>query len=131
MQNPALNVLAVEKIDNVLITAAETAKEKGIKNETTTTTTTPSGETTTQPSDDTAEQDKAMQEAEQMLETQRQELAQKIQDAQARLDALEIKQEIFDLIDRIDGIEGDVLYERYIKLHKWEDICVLLNYFLS
>lgn len=47
---------------------------------------------------------------------------------QARLDALEIKQEIFDLIDRIDGIEGDVLYERYIKLHKWEDICVLLHY---
>jgi len=32
LQNPALNVLAVEKIDNVLITAAETAKEKGIKN---------------------------------------------------------------------------------------------------
>lgn len=47
---------------------------------------------------------------------------------QARLDAIEIRQEIFDLIDGIDGIEGDVLYERYIKLHKWEDICVLLNY---
>ena len=47
---------------------------------------------------------------------------------QARLDALEIKQEIFDLIDRIDGIEGDVLYERYIKLHKWEEICVLVHY---
>ena len=46
----------------------------------------------------------------------------------ARLDAIEIRQEIFDLIDSIDGIEGDVLYERYIKLHKWEDICVLLNY---
>lgn len=46
----------------------------------------------------------------------------------ARLDALEIRQEIFDLIDSIDDIEGDVLYERYIKLRKWEDICVLLNY---
>lgn len=46
----------------------------------------------------------------------------------ARLDAIEIRQEIFDLINSIDGIEGDVLYERYIKLHKWEDICVLLNY---
>ena len=46
----------------------------------------------------------------------------------ARLEAVEIRQEIFDFIDRIDGIEGDVLYERYIKLRKWEDICVLLHY---
>ena len=29
---------------------------------------------------------------------------------------------------RIDGIEGDVLYQRYIKLHKWEEVCVLLHY---
>ena len=47
---------------------------------------------------------------------------------QAELDAIEIRQEVFDLIDSIDGIEGDVLYERYIKLHKWEAICVLLSY---
>lgn len=47
---------------------------------------------------------------------------------EARLKAVEIRQEVFDLIDSIDGIEGDVLYERYIKLHKWEAICVLLHY---
>lgn len=47
---------------------------------------------------------------------------------EARLKAIEIRQEIFDLIDSIDGIEGDVLYQRYIKLHKWEAICVLLSY---
>ena len=47
---------------------------------------------------------------------------------EARLDAIRIRQEVFDLIDGIDGIEGDVLYERYIKLHKWEEICVLLHY---
>ena len=47
---------------------------------------------------------------------------------EARLEAIRIRQEVFDLIDSIDGIEGDVLYERYIKLHKWEEICVLLHY---
>ena len=47
---------------------------------------------------------------------------------EAKLEAIAIRQEIFDTIDRVDGIEGDVLYERYIKLHKWEDICVLLHY---
>lgn len=47
---------------------------------------------------------------------------------EARLKAIEIRQEIFDLIDSIDGIEGDVLYQRYIKLHKWEEVCVLLHY---
>lgn len=47
---------------------------------------------------------------------------------EARLEAIQIRQEVFDLIDSIDGIEGDVLYQRYIKLHKWEEICVLLHY---
>ena len=52
----------------------------------------------------------------------------KLRLVQARLDALEVRQDIFDLINDIEGIEGDVLYERYIKLHKWEEICVLLHY---
>ena len=47
---------------------------------------------------------------------------------EARLSAVEVRQEIFDLIDSIDGIEGDVLYQRYINLRKWEEICVLLHY---
>lgn len=47
---------------------------------------------------------------------------------QARLDAIEKRQEVFDLINGIDGIEGDLLFERYVKLRKWEEICVLLNY---
>lgn len=47
---------------------------------------------------------------------------------EAGLEAIQIRQEVFDLIDSIDGIEGDVLYQRYIKLHKWEEICVLLHY---
>lgn len=47
---------------------------------------------------------------------------------QAELDAIEIRQEVFETIADIPDIEGDVLYQRYIKLHKWEEICVLLNY---
>ena len=47
---------------------------------------------------------------------------------EARLRTVEIRQEIFDLVDSIDGVEGDVLYQRYINLHKWEEICVLLHY---
>lgn len=47
---------------------------------------------------------------------------------QAELDAIDIRQEVFDTICDIPDIEGDVLYERYIHLRKWEEICVLLSY---
>lgn len=47
---------------------------------------------------------------------------------EARLEAIRIRQEVFDLIDSIDGVEGDVLYQRYVNLHKWEEICVMLHY---
>ena len=46
----------------------------------------------------------------------------------AEAEALRIKQELFDFIDRIDGVEGDVLFERYINLRKWEEVCVIMNY---
>ena len=47
---------------------------------------------------------------------------------EARTEAIAKRQEVFDLIDGIDGIEGDLLFERYIKLRKWEEICILLHY---
>lgn len=47
---------------------------------------------------------------------------------EAELDAIHARQEVFELINSIDGIEGEVLYERYVKLHKWEEICILLRY---
>ena len=47
---------------------------------------------------------------------------------QAELDAIEIRSNVFETIYNIPGIEGDVLYQRYINLHKWEEICVLLHY---
>jgi len=47
---------------------------------------------------------------------------------QAELDAIEVRQKLFDFIDGIDGIEGDVLYHRYINLLKWEEICLIVHY---
>ena len=46
----------------------------------------------------------------------------------AELDALHARQEVFALINSFDGIEGEVLYERYVNLRKWEEICVLVHY---
>ena len=46
---------------------------------------------------------------------------------EAELDAIEKRQEVFDLIHDIDGIEGQLLYERYVNLHRWEDICVIIH----
>lgn len=47
---------------------------------------------------------------------------------EAELDAIRIRQTVYELIADIPGVEGQVLYERYINLHKWEEICILLNY---
>lgn len=47
---------------------------------------------------------------------------------EAELEAIRIKQKLFDFIDGIEGIEGDVLYHRYIKLLKWEEICLIVHY---
>jgi hypothetical protein len=46
----------------------------------------------------------------------------------AELDAIRLRQEVFETIAGIEGIEGELLYERYINLHKWEEICILLHY---
>ena len=46
----------------------------------------------------------------------------------ARLDAVAKRQDVFDLISSIDGIEGEVLFHRYVNLRKWEEICILVHY---
>ena len=46
----------------------------------------------------------------------------------ARLEAIAKRQEIFDFISGIDGIEGEVLFHRYVNLRKWEEICILVHY---
>lgn len=46
---------------------------------------------------------------------------------EAEIRAIRIRQEVFDIISDVPGVEGDVLYERYINLRKWEDICVIIH----
>lgn len=45
----------------------------------------------------------------------------------ARFDAIRVRQEVFDLISDIDGVEGEILYQRYIKLLKWEAVCIVVH----
>lgn len=40
-----------------------------------------------------------------------------------KLEAIETRQRIFEVIDQLEGIEADVLYERYINLKIWEEVC--------
>ena len=46
----------------------------------------------------------------------------------AKLEAIRIRQEVFDTIMLLDGLEADVLLERYVYLSKWEDVCISVNY---
>ena len=45
----------------------------------------------------------------------------------AELEAIRIRQDVFELINGIDGVEGEILYQRYINLHKWEAVCVIVH----
>lgn len=46
----------------------------------------------------------------------------------AELEALEKRQEVFGVIYRIPGVEGDVLYGRYIELKSWDEIAREMHY---
>ena len=46
---------------------------------------------------------------------------------EAELRAIDKRQQIFELIADIKGVEGDILYQRYIMLHKWEEVCILVH----
>ena len=48
--------------------------------------------------------------------------------ADARLEAVAIRQELFDFIDGIDGEEGDVLYHRYVQLLLWREVADCMGY---
>lgn len=51
-------------------------------------------------------------------------LADKLQRlVDARLEAVEVRQNIFDVIDKVGGEAAEVLYQRYILLKKWSDVC--------
>jgi hypothetical protein len=46
----------------------------------------------------------------------------------ARIDALAARQNVFDFIQGIPGVEGDVLHRRYVMLEHWEDIAEDMGY---
>ena len=54
--------------------------------------------------------------------------------AQARIEAVRVRQQIFNTIMLLDGLEVDVLLERYIyltadgRLKPWEQVCKAVNY---
>ena len=46
----------------------------------------------------------------------------------AELEAIRIRQDVFDTIMLIDGLERDVLVERFINLKTWDRVCEAVIY---
>ena len=46
----------------------------------------------------------------------------------AELEAVRIRQEVFNLIRTVPGEKGDVLYERYINLKSWGEVASAVGY---
>lgn len=47
---------------------------------------------------------------------------------EAELEAIRIRQAVFETVRNVPGIEGDVLYERYVNLRPWKEISCMLHY---
>ena len=47
---------------------------------------------------------------------------------EAEIDALAIRQEIFETVMKVGGIEADVLVEKFIYLKTWEEVCEAVHY---
>lgn len=46
----------------------------------------------------------------------------------AELEAIRIRQKVFDVIRTVPGEKGDVLYERYINLKSWDEVADSVGY---
>ena len=46
----------------------------------------------------------------------------------AELEAIRIRQKVFDVIQTIPGDQGVILYERYINLKSWEEVASTVGY---
>ena len=53
------------------------------------------------------------------------EAAERYKDAE--VEALKKRQQVFELIWNVPGLKGEILYERYINLKRWDDIADLLH----
>lgn len=47
---------------------------------------------------------------------------------EAELEAIRIRQEVFDVINKIPGEPGEVLYFRYVQLKSWGEISDIVGY---
>ena len=47
---------------------------------------------------------------------------------EAKLEAIQIRQEVFEAIQEVSGDAGDVLYERYINLKSWKNVADSVGY---
>lgn len=52
--------------------------------------------------------------------------AEKLQEA--KIKAIETRQEILDAINQVEGIPGEALYNKYIRLMTWTEVAVLMHY---
>lgn len=56
-------------------------------------------------------------------------LADKLQRlVDARIEAIKVRQTVFDSIMEVGGLEADVLIEKYINLQTWERVCLSVHY---
>jgi len=46
----------------------------------------------------------------------------------AKVEAIRIRQEVFDTIMKVGGLEADVLIERYVYLRTWDMVCDAVHY---
>ena len=46
----------------------------------------------------------------------------------AQIEAIRIRQRVFDVVNQIPGVRGDVLYERYINLRSWDEVARAVGY---
>lgn len=46
----------------------------------------------------------------------------------AEVEALATRQKVYDVIAKVEGVKGQILYERYINLKKWEDVAAAVCY---
>lgn len=66
------------------------------------------------------------------VEKQAVELAEKAQELkEAEIWAVATRQQIYNTIKEVPGVQRDVLRERYVELKKWKDVAEAVNYSLS
>lgn len=47
---------------------------------------------------------------------------------EAEIEAIQIRMAVFEMVESIPGLEGDVLFHRFVNLEKWELVCHNVGY---